>query len=202
MSACECGCGEQTPVAKSTDRRRGYRKGEHKRFVAGHVPRTDLTGQRFGRLVVTARAESRRTAGGQSKAQWHATCDCGNVTVAAAASLVKGGTRSCGCLQSELRVLQGKANRKDAPGYSAAHGRNRRERGKPTEYPCVDCGETAAQWSYDHLDPDELTEEVTGAAGRIYLITYSADPAHYEPRCHSCHGRFDAAVKRLNRSAS
>ncbi len=37
---CACGCGETTPIAKMTDKRRGYKKGEHTRFRPGHVQRT------------------------------------------------------------------------------------------------------------------------------------------------------------------
>lgn len=33
---CECGCGEAAPVATRTDRKRGYVRGEPRRFVNGH----------------------------------------------------------------------------------------------------------------------------------------------------------------------
>jgi hypothetical protein len=37
MSAtCECGCGGVPPIATRTDRARGYRAGEHRRFIKGH----------------------------------------------------------------------------------------------------------------------------------------------------------------------
>lgn len=54
--------------------------------------------------------------------------------------------------------------------------------GKATGYRCVDCGGGAEQWSYDHLDPDELASE-SGP--------YSTSPDHYKPRCIPCHKRFD-----------
>lgn len=37
---CECGCGQPTPIAKKTDRKRGYVKGEPVRFRKGHWART------------------------------------------------------------------------------------------------------------------------------------------------------------------
>jgi len=37
---CECGCGGTTPLAKKTDARKGYRKGEHTKYLPGHVQRT------------------------------------------------------------------------------------------------------------------------------------------------------------------
>ncbi len=33
---CECGCGEPAPIAKRTDSKRGYRKGEPIRFITRH----------------------------------------------------------------------------------------------------------------------------------------------------------------------
>jgi hypothetical protein len=33
---CECGCGRQAPIATTTDRRKGWTKGEPKRFIQGH----------------------------------------------------------------------------------------------------------------------------------------------------------------------
>jgi hypothetical protein len=33
---CECGCGQLTPLAKKDSTERGYRRGQHLRFVPGH----------------------------------------------------------------------------------------------------------------------------------------------------------------------
>src|SRR5262245_49871131 len=33
---CECGCGEETPLAAKTDKRRGQVKGEPLHFISGH----------------------------------------------------------------------------------------------------------------------------------------------------------------------
>lgn len=40
---CECGCGEAAPVAKLTNRNRGYIKGQPQRFVRGHAGRRPST---------------------------------------------------------------------------------------------------------------------------------------------------------------
>lgn len=58
----------------------------------------DLTGQRFGRLVVLSIA-------GRSKQRsviWLCQCDCGNTHVASAPSLKGGKTQSCGCLSRDI----------------------------------------------------------------------------------------------------
>jgi hypothetical protein len=57
----------------------------------------DLTGMRFGRLVVIERAGHR----GVERA-WVCRCDCGTECVTVTASLRKGNTRSCGCLHVEV----------------------------------------------------------------------------------------------------
>lgn len=56
----------------------------------------DLTGQRFGRLLVLERAEDRRE-GTKPRVMWHCLCDCGNKTIVSGASLRTGHTLSCGC---------------------------------------------------------------------------------------------------------
>jgi hypothetical protein len=58
----------------------------------------DLTGQKFGRLLVIGKDNTRM--GGY----WICKCDCGNEKVIRSDALVKGITRSCGCLQSELQT--------------------------------------------------------------------------------------------------
>lgn len=54
----------------------------------------DLTGQRFGRLVVLSRAEN----GPRNAPYWNVRCDCGTERVTRGASLRTGGSKSCGCL--------------------------------------------------------------------------------------------------------
>ncbi len=36
VKLCECGCGQSAPLARQTDRKRGYRKDEPMRFRQGH----------------------------------------------------------------------------------------------------------------------------------------------------------------------
>lgn len=67
-------------------------------------PRThDLTGRRFGRLVVVAYAGSWGMPGQMPRVRWRCLCDCGNHTVIRALDLVKKHTRSCGCLARDTR---------------------------------------------------------------------------------------------------
>ena len=64
-------------------------------FWSQAMPRlVDRTGERFGKLVVQARAGT----GANRKVLWRCLCDCGNETTVVAGSLVTGNTTSCGCV--------------------------------------------------------------------------------------------------------
>ena len=69
----------------------------------------DLTGQRFGRLVVLDRLP---------KQKWKCRCDCGRTNTVRSTHLRSGRTCSCGCLQAEHQERQQK--RKEA--RRQAHG--------------------------------------------------------------------------------
>lgn len=60
----------------------------------GGRPVVDLTGQRFGRLVVIERGPPHPTS---LNAAWRCRCDCGNETVVLSNHLRAGTTVSCGC---------------------------------------------------------------------------------------------------------
>ena len=62
----------------------------------------DLTGRRFGRLVVLHRNGSDK----HKNAMWLCKCDCGNECSVAGASLWRGCTRSCGCYRKTNRYEQ------------------------------------------------------------------------------------------------
>lgn len=68
-------------------------------------------------------------------------------------------------------------------GYHAVHKRLQSHRGRASDYACQ-CGDQAAQWAYDHTDPDEKQ-------GADDPGPYSHDLDRYIPMCHSCHVRVD-----------
>lgn len=72
-------------------------------------------------------------------------------------------------------------------GYRAAHMRITAERGRAAEQACIDCGEQAADWSYNHDDDDEIIADDATHAG----MAYSLDPQHYSSRCRTCHRAHD-----------
>lgn len=68
----------------------------------------DLTGQRFGRLVVVNRIENNK----YGETRWHCRCDCGNEIDVFGGNLRKGHTKSCGCLIKDTIVQKNKSNLK------------------------------------------------------------------------------------------
>ena len=62
------------------------------------MKRLNLIGKKFGRLLVMSDAGNDKWGG----STWRCRCDCGNEKVVNRNSLIKGASRSCGCLQKEL----------------------------------------------------------------------------------------------------
>lgn len=76
----------------------------------------DLTGRRFGSLVVQCMHPDTDSAG---RARWISRCDCGEEKVVRSQGLVRGSTTTCGCGRGTKRLK---------------HGENTREHGKSAEY--------------------------------------------------------------------
>ncbi len=75
--------------------------------------------------------------------------------------------------------------RGDAVGYVAAHQRVRAKHGAASTRVCG-CGEPAAEWAYDHGDPNEQRDDRG--------CRYSTNPGHYHPMCIPCHRQLDRGV--------
>lgn len=66
-------------------------------------PRTNLIGQRFGRLVVSKLHGRKVYPSGDSKWEWECLCDCGNVVTPTGNALTTGNTTSCRkCIWADL----------------------------------------------------------------------------------------------------
>jgi hypothetical protein len=78
----------------------------------------DLTNQRFGKLVVIKKADT------TGREKWICHCDCGNVKAIDRYNLLKGYTKSCGCVNSPdltgqrffKMVVQKRTTRKNSSG--------------------------------------------------------------------------------------
>lgn len=71
-----------------------------------------MTGQRFGRWTVLEFAGVDK----RKKARWKCKCDCGNIKIVSGAVLQSGESKSCGCLNNEVRAENGRKNALDIVG--------------------------------------------------------------------------------------
>lgn len=74
----------------------------------------DLTGQKFGRLVVIKQVGKSKTGG----PLWLCQCICGKEIIVRSSSLKNGHTKSCGCLQKEIVTKHGQSGRNKTRTYS------------------------------------------------------------------------------------
>jgi hypothetical protein len=79
---------------------------------------SDLSGEQFGRLTVLRREGRQR-----SYATWLCRCSCGTEVVVVSRFLVRGSTRSCGCLASEMSRERAKKQT-----HRRTHGRSKGDR--------------------------------------------------------------------------
>lgn len=108
---CRCVCGKEYPIDGQYLRSGAQTSCGCRSKHTGKLQ--DLTGQRFGRLVVLERAGTAK--GGQ--ARWRCRCDCGGETVALGNNLRRQNhTLSCGCVNRERTAAVGRAQRRHGEG--------------------------------------------------------------------------------------
>lgn len=143
---CLCECGNKTIVVGHLLRSNKAKScGCLRKETSSKLSRIDITGKRFGRLVVTEYSHFER--GKDRKAFWKCKCDCGNEIIASASNLKAGNTSSCGCYRDEVRLQ--KTTRENNPmwmggvsGLKYPVGWNKKLRKKIRErdnFTCVLC---------------------------------------------------------------
>ena len=95
---CKCNCGNIVEV-NSDNLRRGLTKscGCFHSEIMHQKLFQDLTGQRFGKLLVISPVENDFS----KRIKWHCLCDCGTFVDVASNNLKNGHTISCGCIHSK-----------------------------------------------------------------------------------------------------
>ena len=103
---CVCDCGNSI-IASYTGLLRGHTN--NCGCTPGYkVPPLDLSGYRFGKLLVISEANPAYDTSGEKIRRWHCICDCGNKTIVRQRNLTcRNYTKSCGCL---IRQLKGPNN--------------------------------------------------------------------------------------------
>lgn len=91
---CKCSCGNEKNVSA-----KDLKAGKVKSCGCAHQGHwKNLTGKRFGRLILLYPTEERDLKG---SVVWHCRCDCGNEVDYSEAQLMHGNYKSCGCLKQE-----------------------------------------------------------------------------------------------------
>ena len=102
----------------------------------------DLTGHRFGMLVVLEQLERKTYPSGGASTVWKCVCDCGNECNVTTGSLRRG-TQSCGCKQRSIARSQAENLEGQRFGRLVAI-RRAPSRGKISYWECAcDCGNIA-----------------------------------------------------------
>ena len=110
---CKCKCGNEVTVM-GKHLRSGNTKScgcyQKERATESNLARGgDLTGKRFGKLVVLEEDGFIKKSDGRNSRVWKCQCDCGNICHVQHVYLTGGDTKSCGCIRSqgeaEIEVL-------------------------------------------------------------------------------------------------
>ena len=104
MWKCRCKCGNEV-IVMGKHLRSGNTKScgcyQKERATESNLKRGgDLTGKRFGKLVVLEEAGFYKKTDGRNARLWKCQCDCGNICLIQHQYLACGDTRSCGCINS------------------------------------------------------------------------------------------------------
>lgn len=101
---CMCDCGNEK-VVSAGELKSGKVKscGCLKRYLEAHQVE-NLTGKRFGSLVVIRQSSPYVSKMGEKKVRWLCKCDCGNEHLVRAEYLKSGRSTSCGCVQREKAI--------------------------------------------------------------------------------------------------
>ena len=104
MWLCKCKCGNEL-IVLGKNLRSGNTKScgcyQKERAIESNLNRGgDLTGQRFGKLIVLGENGFIVSASGKRKRLWECKCDCGNICSIQHQYLTSGDTKSCGCTNS------------------------------------------------------------------------------------------------------
>lgn len=82
-------------------------------------PVKDISGDRYGKLVVLHFSGWREHRGGQRRSLWNCQCDCGNTVITTSTSLRTGHSKSCGCFHIEQITTHGLSK---SPEYGVFSG--------------------------------------------------------------------------------
>ncbi len=176
---CRCDCGGSKEVLSSNLTRGNTRScGCLHRDVCG-ANRVDLTGQRFGRLIVARDTGRRRRKWGTV---WQCRCDCGGSRDVLGELLTRGHTRSCGCLVRDVNRARAVDLTGQRFGWLIAVADSGQRRNGHSRWECrCDCGQTTV------VRTGKLTGGHTRSCGCLHTASWmvrfnTLEPEDIPPR--------------------
>lgn len=101
---CRCDCGKQVTVLQNALTSTSHPTRSCGCTRLGHVK--DMTGQRFGRLLVIAPVVLDQPLSNGQRTIWRCRCDCGNTVDLSRKTLLSGKVHSCGCLLKDASAAR------------------------------------------------------------------------------------------------
>lgn len=127
------------------------------------MKKRDLTGERFGRLVVLKEVPKRP---GDKRFRWACQCDCGNICEAQS-DVLFGGKKSCGCLKA-ARAKEAEAKRAAGP----VEDWGKEKRSIPCPFPANACRASRygrCCWDCEEYDTcPEVCHNTPAKCGKLY----------------------------------
>lgn len=177
-----CDCGNTTYVHTGNLGNK-HRNTKSCGCIHNDIVATDITGQRFGRLIAL-----RPTNNIGNKTAWICQCDCGNTVDVRTTHLKSGGTRSCGCIRKEI---SGEHHPNYNPELTNEErllkryvlgkqpiSKFREEVYKRDNFTCVVCGTIGGSLNAHHLD------------GWNWAYDKRFEPSNGVTLCEHCHNSF------------
>lgn len=78
----------------------------------------DLTGKRFGKLIVIEKGQSIKRPKGGTRVRWLCKCDCGNFKLINSEHLISNKIISCGCYKKEIMRSKNNINYKHGKAHT------------------------------------------------------------------------------------
>ena len=112
---CKCDCGNEVDICSSSLITGNTKScGCLKRELTSKLLSLDLTGKRFGKLLVIKRDGTFKGSDGTQYSQWLCKCDCGTQKSIRGHDLIRGSVKSCGCMisrgEEEIRKVLNEYN--------------------------------------------------------------------------------------------
>lgn len=108
---CRCDCGKEVTVRQSD---LSYKRSCGCESYQNRKPRHDLTGRRFGHLLVIGRA---RLNAKSNTNGWLCRCDCGKEKVYLTSNLLRGDVTSCGCEAPKAAATRSRKEGRNVFGF-------------------------------------------------------------------------------------